>query len=112
MPVMETGLWLVIAVIGTAFTFFSIKMTDKASIAFHMIAIAMFAGLSAVHAGGYEVAATSTHMTYNETGDLVFNETNADVFLPGGTQGSWLSYLFMGFAIFNLFLIFKQVVRL
>ena len=112
MPTIETGLWIIIAVIGTAFTFFSIKMTDKASIAFHMIATAMFAGLSAVHAGGYEVAATSVHYTYNATGDLMFNETNSDTFIPGGTQGSWLSYLFMGFAIFNLFLVFKQVVRL
>lgn len=112
MPTIETGLWIIIAVIGTAFTFFSIKMTDKASIAFHMIAIAMFAGLSAVHAGGYEVAATSNNLTYNATNDLIFNETHSDTFIPGGTQGSWLSYLFMGFAIFNLFLIFKQVVRL
>lgn len=112
MPTLETGLWIIIAVIGTAFTFFSIKMTDKASIAFHMVAIAMFAGLSAIHAGGYEVAATSTNITYNATNDMIFNETASSVMIPGGTQGTWLSYLFMGFAIFNLFLIFKQVVRL
>lgn len=112
MPVIETGLWSIIAIIGVVFTFFSIKTVDKASIAFHMIAIAMFAGLSALHAGGYEVAATSTNITYNATNDMIFNETASSVFIPGGTQGTWLSFLFMGFAIFNLFLVFKQVVKL
>ena len=112
MPVLETGLWVLMAIMATAFTFFSIKTADKASLAFHMVAMALWIGLAIFHSAGYEVAATSNNLSYNGTGHLVLNETNTDTLIPGGTAASWLSYLFLGFAIFNLLLVFKQVVKL
>ena len=112
MPTLETGLWLLMAGMAAAFTFFSLKTVDKASIAFHLVAVALWMGLSALHAGGFEVGATSSNLTYNGTGALLFNETKTDTFIPGGTTASWLSYLFLGFAIFNIMLVFKQVTKL
>ena len=112
MPILETGLWILIAVIASAFTFFSLKTVEKTSMAFHLVAVALWMGLSAIHAGGFEVAATSSNLTYNGTGFLLFNETKTDTLIPGGTTASWLAYLFLGFAIFNIMLVFKQVVKL
>lgn len=112
MPILETGLWMLMAGMAAAFTFFSLKTVEKTSMAFHLVAVALWMGLSVFHAGGYEISATSITLTYNETADLIFNETKADVFIHGGTTASWLSYLFLGFAIFNIMLVFKQVVKL
>lgn len=112
MPILETGLWILMAVMASAFTFFSLKTVEKTSIAFHLVAVALWMGLSAFHAGGYEVAATSTNMVYNGTGSLIENATKHDTLIPGGTTASWLAYLFLGFAIFNIMLVFKQVVKL
>ena len=112
MPTFETGLWIIIAVMASAFTFVSFKAVDKAAIAFHMISVALWMGLAILSAGGYEISSTTTNLTYDIDGNLIFNQTQSDVFLPAGTSASWLSYLFLGFAIFNLLLVFKQVVRL
>ena len=109
--VIETGLWLLIAVAATAFTFLSLKTVDRASMGFHMLAVALWMILAVMHASGLEVAATSNNLTYNGTNYLIFNETKTDVFIPGGTEANWLSILFLGFAIFNVLMVFKQVVR-
>lgn len=111
--ILETGLWILMAGMAAAFTFFSLKTVEKTSLAFHLIAVALWMGLATFHAGGYEVAATSTNLGYNATtGILILNETTKDTLIPGGTTASWLSYLFLGFAIFNIMLVFKQIVKL
>lgn len=112
MPVLETGLWLLMAGMAAGFTFFSLKTVEKTSLAFHLIAMALWMGLATFHAAGYEVAATSSSLVYNGTGHLIENATNNNTFIPGDTEASWLSYLFLGFAIFNIMLVFKQIVKL
>ena len=112
MPVFETGLWIILAIMASVFTFVSLKLVDKASMAFHLVAVALWMGLSVLGAAGYEISSSTTNLTYDATGALLFNQTQADVFIPGGTTSSWLSYLFLGFAIFNIMLVFKQIVRL
>jgi len=103
----ETGLWLLIAVIATAFTFFALKVIGKTAIAFNMIAVALWMGLAIIHAGGLEVSTSSTNLTYDGAGALQFNETKSEMFIPGGTQANWLSYLFLGFALFAMFNVFR-----
>lgn len=112
MTTFESGLWIFLVIGATGFTFMSLKTVDKASVAFHMLAMALWMGLAVIHSAGFEVAATSTNLTYNETGNLIFNETKSDTLIPGGTSASWISWLFLSFAIFNLGMVFKQVVKL
>ena len=112
MPILESGLWILMAGMAAVFTFVSLKTVDKASMAFHLISVALWMGLSAIHAGGFEVAATSSEIVRNVNGTIVTNATTYDTLIPGGTTASWLSYLFLGFAIFNIMLVFKQVVKL
>lgn len=112
MPSVETGLWVILAIMGSVFTFVSLKTVDKASMAFHLIAVALWMGLSVFAAAGYEVSSSTTNFTYDASGALLFNQTQTDVFIPAGTTASWLSFLFLGFAIFNIMLVFKQIVRL
>ena len=91
------------AVVATAFTFFALKVIGKTGIAFNMVAVALWMGLAIIHAGGLEVSTTSQNLTYDGAGVLVFNETNTDTFIPVGTQATFLSYLFLGFALFAMF---------
>lgn len=112
MPIFETGLWIIITAMASIFTFVSLKTVDKASMAFHLVAVALWMGLSAIHAGGFEVSASSEEIVRNINGTILTNSTTYDVLIPGGTTASWLSYLFLGFAIFNIMLVFKQVVKL
>ena len=112
MPSVETGLWIILAIMASVFTFVSLKTADKASMAFHLVAVALWMGLSIFAAAGYEVSASTVNYTYDANGALLFNQTQTDVFIPSGTTASWLSFLFLGFAIFNIMLVFKQIVRL
>lgn len=42
MPYFETGLWLILIVVATAFTFVSFKMPGQGKIAFHIIAVTLW----------------------------------------------------------------------
>lgn len=95
------------AVVAAAFTFFALKVIGKTTIAFNMVAVSLWMGLAIIHAGGLEVSTTSENITYDGTGVLVFNETKTDTFIPGGTQASWLSWMFLGFALFAMFNVFR-----
>lgn len=104
MPI-ETGVWLIMAVAATAFTFFALKVIGKTGIAFNMVAVALWMGLAVVHAGGLEVSTTSSVQTAIDVNGtltpITVNSTNT--FIPEGTQASFLSYLFLGFALFAMF---------
>ena len=91
------------AVTASAFTFFALKVIGKTGIAFNMLAVALWMGLAIIHAGGLEVVTTSNNLSYDGSGVLLFNETRSDVFIPGGTQASFLSWLFFAFAAFAMF---------
>lgn len=97
------------AVMGTAFTFFALKVIGKTGIAFNMIAVALWMGLAIIHAGGLEVSSTTTTNTaIDVNGTLTPISTNStSTFISGGTQASWLSYVFFGFAIFAMFNVFR-----
>lgn len=95
------------AVMAAAFTFFALKVIGKTTIAFNMIAVALWMGLAIIHAGGLGVSTTSQNLSYDGAGTLLFNETNTDVFIPEGTQASWLSWVFFGFALFAMFNVFR-----
>lgn len=96
------------------FTFFSLKTLGKTMMAFSMVAAALWMGLAVVHAGGLEVAATSSVQTaIDVNGTLTPIMTNStDVFIPGGTQGSFMGWVFFGLAIFSTFNIARLVVKL
>ena len=100
---------MLMAVMATAFTFFALKVIGKTTIAFNMVAVSLWMGLAIIHAGGLEVSASSTQQTaIDVNGTLTpvqLNSTN--VFIAEGTQGSFLSYLFLGFALFSMFNVFR-----
>lgn len=95
------------AVVATAFTFFALKVIGKTTIAFNMVAVALWMMLAVIHAGGLEVSTTTETLSYDGAGVLLFNETKTDAFIPGGTQANWLSWMFLGFALFAMFNVFR-----
>ena len=95
------------AVMGAVFTFAALKVIGKTTIAFNMVAVALWMGLAIIHAGGLEVSTTSENLSYDGAGTLLFNETKTETFIPEGTQGSWLSWVFLGFALFAMFNVFR-----
>ncbi len=110
---METGLFAIMLVLGFAFTFFAFREgVGKMGGMLHMIGFVFFIGLSFFSAQGYEVSTTSTNLTYNNTGYLLFNETKTDVFLAGGTASYWLSYVYGGFATMNLMMLIRDIYTL
>lgn len=104
MPVFEAGLWVMLIVLASFFTFASMKTLGQARAGFTMLAMALWAGLSIISAAGYEIAATESATDGVNTWE--FTRT----IIPGGETASWLSYLFIGFALFNIFNAFKEVV--
>lgn len=97
------------AVVATAFTFFALKVIGKTTIAFNMVAVALWMGLAIIHAGGLEVSATTvTSTSIDVNGTLTPITTNStNILIPEGTQGSWLSWMFLGFALFAMFNVFR-----
>lgn len=99
------------AVMAAAFTFFALKVIGKTTIAFNMIAVALWMGLAIIHAGGLEVSTTtSTQTAIDVNGTFTPYTTNStSVFIQQGTQASWLSWVFFGFAIFAMFNVFRAM---
>lgn len=93
------------AVAATAFTFFALKVIGKTGIAFNMLAVGLWMGLAIIHAGGLEVSSTVTVQTaIDVNGTLTPITTNStSVFIPVGSQASFLSWLFFAFAAFAMF---------
>lgn len=116
MPVLEAGLFIIMLVLGLAFTLVGFKSgVGKLGGLLHIFALAFFIGLSMFMSTGYEVSATTkggTELHYNATGHLIENVTKADtsnVMLPGGTDSYWLGYVFMGFSIMNFFMFVRDI---
>jgi hypothetical protein len=105
------GLWIIMLITGIAFTFFSLKTIGNAKSAFQVLALVMWIGLATLHGAGFEVSASTTNLTYNETNDLIFNETKSEVVIPGGESAYWISYLFISFAVFNFVILFRDITR-
>lgn len=106
----ETGLWLILVITAVVFTFTSMKTVGGARAAFTMIGMALFAGLSIIHASGYEVAAYTNSTWTDSASGVIWSNTNYETLIPGGSTASWLSYLFMAFAIFNIVNLFREVI--
>lgn len=109
----DTGLWLVMAIAASGFTFFSLKTLGKTMMAFSMIAAGLWMGLAVIHAGGLEVSTTNTiQSAIDVNGTLTPILTNStQVFIAQGTGATFLSWMFLGFAIFTTFNVARQVVK-
>ena len=107
MVVLETGLFLFIAVLAFLFTLFAFRALGNAKGFFHITAIALFSILAIFIGSGYEVAQTYAKNTTD--GTTLWQENGKDTFLPGGEQSSWFAWLFSGFAMTNLFLLLKDI---
>jgi len=62
--------------------------------------------LVVIHASGLEVSSIST------TTDGITTWTETDIFISEGQSTSWVSWIFLSFAIANLGMIFMKVVKL
>lgn len=111
MQIFETGLWIILVTIATAFTFISFKMPGSGKIAFHIIAVALWMGLAMIHSAGFEVSAY-TNSTWVDSSGMQFNNTSYNRLIPGGETAYWLGYLFMAFGILNLLFIFSELTKM
>jgi len=108
MPTLEIGMWLLMAVPAAVFTFVQFTQFGTAKVALQMLAMALFIGLSVIHAAGFEVASTSTTTIFNAGGQEVGQNVEKIILIAGGETYSWISFIFMAFSIFNIFSLFQD----
>lgn len=100
MPTIETGFFGLL--VGLAFLFTFIGSRDRMPGTFlRVVAMGIFMVVGIMMSAGYEVAATTT------TTDGATTWTESKVFIPGGEDSFWLTYIFMGMAGFNLIMFIK-----
>lgn len=112
---MEAGLFYIM--LALAFGFMAWGFLRSASLftsILRIMAISLFMGLALFVGSGQEVVATSTEIKeYQGVGEggvvvpLVSNSTSIDVIIPQN-EGSWLSWVFTGFAILNMIFVVKE----
>jgi hypothetical protein len=99
---MESGLFLIMLIMGFIFMFVGFKKGDNIAAFFRIIAVAMFALIAVVIGTGEGVSQTIT----STDGYNTWTETN--VLVPEGEGGYYLSYVFTGLSIFNLIAFVKE----
>jgi hypothetical protein len=79
-----------------------------------IISIVMFMGLAMFMGAGQEVTTTTNESVTSQgigpNGEiipLVSNSTTTNTIIPS-SEGSWLSWIFMGFAILNMILVIRE----
>jgi len=70
--------------------------------------MALFVICAIITGAGQEVAITNNNTIHDIVTNDTWTETDVNVILSGGTQTSWISFLFYGFAILNLILLSKD----
>ena len=121
---LETGIFIFMIAFSFGFMIWGlIRLSSPFTYLLRVISIVMFLGMSLFVGAGYEVSATTTETVTSDyerinplSGTVVLlNSTDTtptkDVFIPAGTDGSWLSYIFLGFGILNMALVVKDVWR-
>ncbi len=118
MPVLETGLFILILSFAFVFTFVAFKVLAKTTKGMlHIVAMALFLGLGGFMGAGYEVSATTnetldTAISNASDGSLITftaNTTKNNILLPGGEDSYYITYLFLGLAVLNLFMFVRDV---
>ena len=121
---LETGIFIFMIAFSFGFMIWGlIRLSSPFTYLLRVISIVMFLGMSLFVGAGYEVSATTTETVTSDyerinplSGTVVLlnstdTTTTKDVFIPAGTDGSWLSYIFLGFGILNMALVVKDVWR-
>ena len=113
MPIMETGLFLVMASIGFGLLIMSIlRSLGTMSFLFRCFSFIMFLGLAVFLTTGHDVQSTtvSEQVVLDTAGTVLTNSTNTDVsmFIPAA-EGSWIGWIFFGFAIFSAILFIRDM---
>jgi hypothetical protein len=110
MAFIELGLYLILVVPAAVFTFVMFTQFGTARIALQMLAMALFIGLSVLHAGGFGVETTQTTTMLNPQGNPVGSNVSQIIIIPEGEAASWLSFIYAALAIFNITSLFREKV--
>ena len=114
---LETGIFIFMIAFSFGFMIWGmIRSASGMTYLLRIISIVMFLGMGLFVGSGYEVSATttetiSTNLINPLNGAVVpvtDTVTTKEVFIPSGTDGAWLSYIFTGFAILSMALIVKD----
>jgi len=108
---LETGLFIFLLAFSFGFMFWAfIRNASVFSSVLRLVSIAMFMGM-AVYIGSGVGVGTTTNLTETQigpAGNTTITSTQTTVLLAEGSA-SWLSWIFMGFAILNIILLVKEV---
>lgn len=110
MAFVELGLYLILVVPASIFTFVMFTQFGTAKVALQMLAMAMFIGLSVLHAGGYGVESIATTTTYNAGGNAIGTNVEQIIIIPDGENANWLSFVYAALSIFNISSLFREKV--
>ncbi|NIN15377.1 MAG: hypothetical protein GTO44_09960 [Hydrotalea flava] len=95
---------------AAVFTFVMFTQFGTARIALQVLAMALFIGLSVLHAGGFGVSSEQTTTMLNPAGNPVGSNVSQIIIIPDGEDASWLSYIYAALAIFNITSLFREKV--
>ena len=112
---MEAGLFYIMLALAFGFMVWGfIRSASLFTSILRILSISMFMGLALFIGSGQEVVATTTETVQSQGIDpnglivpLVSNSTSVNVIIPQG-EGSWLSWVFTGFAILNMIFVVKE----
>jgi len=110
MPTLEIGLWLLMVLPAAVFTFVQFTQFGTARVALQMIAMALFIGLSIIHAGGFEIATDTLTTMYNKNNMVIGTNSEHIVLIAGGENSTWLAWIFLSLSIFNITSLFREKV--
>jgi hypothetical protein len=103
-------MWLLMVVPAAVFTFVQFTQFGTAKAALQLLAMALFVGLSVIHAAGFEVSSVSTTAIYNAGGNQVGTNVEEIILIAGGETYSWIAYIFAALSVFNIFSLFNEKV--
>lgn len=108
---LETGLFLFLLAFSFGFMFWAwMRQASIFSSILRLVSISVFFGLALFIGSGQEVGTTTTQDTaiYTPAGWENGTTTTKTILLAEGSA-SWMSLVFMGFAILNMVLLVKEV---
>ena len=113
---MESGIFFFMLVFAFGFMIWGfVRSASLFTSILRVISIVMFLGLALFMGAGQSVETTTTESVTSQgigpNGEiipLVSNSTTTNTVIPS-SEGSWLSWVFMGFAILNMILVIREV---
>lgn len=112
---MESGIFFIMIVFAFGFMIWGfIRSANLFTSILRIVSIALFMGLALFMGAGQSVVSTTSEVVNSQgigpAGEIIpitSNSTTTNVIIPS-SEGNWLSWIFLGFAILNMVLVIRE----